>query len=402
MPDSTERGDRDSATSGGRRFTRPWEEPDDAADGDSREDEGGDPTPPPPTEEDSGDEPAEPDESSFDQYSHDDYLAATTREYQGLAEEVRRAGTEEYERQAVAASMAGVGSGLIGFEDVTGRKGVTEEEVEAEEQQRTSDLTLRVGSAVVLVGLFVGSLFLGGVWFTGFVGLAALLSLGEFYATVRTRGYTPVALFGFVGLIGAIVSAHLESVVGIAGWVMAMVVGVAFFYAVVPRKLPLENAAVTVFGLAWVSMLAFAVVIGRSPQAVGLILLIVLVTATFDIGSYFVGRAIGRRPLAPQVSPKKTVEGLVGGVLAAFALSAILSTFPLFDPLDLRGALEFALLVCVLAPLGDAAESVVKRALGTKDMGSILPGHGGMLDRIDALLFVVPAAYFLFEVLEYL
>lgn len=352
-----------------------------------------------------GEEPEETEDeepSAFDRFSDDDYLAATTRDYQGLAEDVRRAGTEEYERQAVAASMAGVGSGLIGFEDVTGRKGPSEEEVEAEEQQRASDLTLRVGSAVVLVALFLGSLLLGGAWFSTFVGLAAILSLGELYATVRSRGYAPMALFGFIGLIGAIVSAHLGSVAGIAGWLVASVIAVAFFYTVTARRMPLENTAITVFGLAWVSTLAFAVAIGRSPHAVGLILLVVLVTASFDIGSYFVGRAFGRRLLAPRVSPNKTLEGLIGGVVLAFAVSAMLSTFPLFDPLDLRGSLEFAFLVSVLAPLGDAAESVVKRALGTKDMGSILPGHGGMLDRIDALLFVVPAAYFLFDVLGYL
>ncbi|NIR38963.1 MAG: hypothetical protein GWN79_16990, partial [Actinobacteria bacterium] len=90
----------------------------------------------------------------------DDYVTATTREYRGLAEDVARADTEEFERQAVAASMPGVGTGLIGFEDVTGRRGVSEEEIEQEEQRRASDLTVRVGSGVVLVGLFLGSLLL--------------------------------------------------------------------------------------------------------------------------------------------------------------------------------------------------------------------------------------------------
>ena len=84
------------------------------------------------------------------------------------------------------------------------------------------------------------------------------------------------------------------------------------------------------------------------------------------------------------------------------ALLTVLSTFPYFDPLTVVHAAFFAAGICVLAPLGDAAESVVKRSIGVKDMGSIMPGHGGLLDRIDALLFVVPFAYYLFELLDYL
>ena len=339
---------------------------------------------------------------SLDLFSSDDYVTASTREYRGLAEDVAQADTEEYERQAVAASMPGVGSGLIGFEDVTGRPGVSEEEMEHEEQRRSSDLTMRAATGIVLVGLFVGSLLLGGVWFTGFVGLAMLLSLGEFYATIRTRGYAPVSIFGLLGAIGVTVGAHRVGPYAVFGVVAATTAVVAMFYAMVPRRRPLENAALTVMGLAWVAPISFAIIIGRSERAVSLVLLVVLVSAFFDSAAYFAGRGFGRRPLAPRVSPKKTVEGLIGGIVGAFALTAVLSTFPPFDPLDLTGALVFAAMVSVLAPLGDAAESVVKRALDTKDMGSILPGHGGMLDRIDALLFVVPAAYYLFDVAGYL
>lgn len=339
-------------------------------------------------------------ETSLDHFSHDDYMAATTREYQGLAEEVAQADTEEFERQAVAAALPGVGSGLIGFDDVTGRRSVSEEEIEHEEQQRASDLTLRIGSAIVLLGLFLGSLFLGSVWFAVFVTIIMLVALGEFYATVRTRGYAPIALFGLLGLIGSSVGVYIAGPIAYAGFVALTIVLVGFFYSMVSRRNPLENATVTVFGMAWVATLSFAAAIGGSDNAVALILLVVLVTAVFDVGSYFVGRTVGRRLIAPVVSPKKTVEGLIGGVVFAFGLSALLSTF--IETVDLRGSLVFATMVCVLAPLGDAAESVVKRALDVKDMGSILPGHGGILDRVDALLFVVPASYFLFDLLEYL
>ncbi len=408
------------------RFRRPWEEPTGEMDevvGEVDESEASDAGPAPSSDPPSPVElPFEEDEpsgdadspvglfsdltdlaagaSSLDDFSQDDYVSTTTREYQGLAEEIAQADTEAFERTAVAAAIPGVGSGLIGFDDVTGKRSATEEELEAEEQRRSSDLAMRVGTGVVLVGLFLGSLLLGGMWFAAFVAIIMVVGLGEFFATLRSRGYVPVSLFGFIGLIGAVVGAYVSGPVAVAGFTGITVVLTGFFFSVVVRRNPLENAALTVFGTAWVSLLAFAVIIGRSERAVALILLVVAVSAFFDMGSYFVGRAIGRRQIAPVVSPKKTVEGLIGGVVFAFGVSALLST--IIEPLGLVDSLVFAAVVCVLGPLGDAAESVVKRALEVKDMGSILPGHGGILDRVDSLLFVVPAAYYLFDYLGYL
>lgn len=386
------------------RFTRPWEHPEEHDPGaDSSSTTGGEPG------EESADSSPESEaegpafgQSGLDDFTHDDYLAATTREYQGLAEEIAAAEHLEYERQAVAASMPGVGSGLVGFEDVTGVMGVSEEDIEAEEQARTSDLTLRVTSGLVLVGLFLGCLFLGGVWFTAMVTIVMALSVGELYATVRTRGYRPIALFGFLGVLGGGIAAHVGGPGALAGTLVTAVMAIALFYSVVVRRDPLENAAVTVMGMVWVSLLSFAIVIGRSENALELVLLLVLLTALFDMSGYFVGRAFGRRLIAPRVSPRKTVEGLIGGVVATIAVAAILSTIPAYDFMGLGGSIVVALVVVVFAPLGDAAESVVKRALDTKDMGSILPGHGGMLDRIDALLFVVPVGFLVFHLLGYL
>ncbi len=402
-----------SPDEGGRRFVRPWErDPDaealdadaavqleDGADPEREEPTGGTPeAPPQPTGAD-GDPGGE---NGLDDFTQEDYLAATTREYRDLAEEIARANTEEFETQAVAAPIPGVGTGLVGFEDVTGRRGVSEEEVEAVEQARSSDLALRVGSAIVLVGLFLGSLLAGGAWFTAFVTVLMVVAAGEFYGTLRTRGYSPVALFGFVGVVGSAIAAHVSGPVGIGGLQAVGLFLIVLFYAAVRRRRPLENAGLTVLGMAWTGLLAFAVVIGRSDRAVALILLVVALTAFFDIAAYFVGRGFGRHQLAPRVSPNKTVEGLVGAVVLTMALAAFLSTVPLFEPIDLVSALVLGALVSVFAPLGDAAESVVKRSLGVKDMGTIIPGHGGVLDRIDAFLFVVPASYVLFRVLGWL
>jgi len=384
-----------------RSFPRPWEELAGGA-GDASPEEA--PAPPPPA----GvpwppelDDLVGPEPAGADAFSSDDYLAATTREYRRLAEDVARMRDTEVERLAVAASMPGVGSGLIGFDDVTGRTSPSEADVEAAVQQRANDLTVRVVSAVVLVGLFFGSLFLGGVWFSAFVGLTMVLSLGELYTTMRARGHAPVVLFGLLGVVGVAVAAHVAGPAAIAGVDAGAVVVVGLFYAVVPRRDPLENSTLTLLGLGWVSLLSFGILLARDGGP-ALVVVVVLAAAVFDVAAYFVGRSVGRRPLAPRVSPRKTIEGLVGGILGTVVTMVVASFVSFFDPLDLTGALALAVVVSVFGPLGDAAESVVKRALGAKDMGSLIPGHGGVFDRVDALVFVVPAAYVLFGALGYL
>ncbi|MGH8872314.1 MAG: phosphatidate cytidylyltransferase [Acidimicrobiia bacterium] len=333
----------------------------------------------------------------LDDYETNQYTGSTTHEYQGLAEEVSRAAEEEWEQQAVAATVPGVDSGLVGFEDVTGARADTEEDYEASEQAATSDLAMRGATGLVVFGMFLGSLLLGGWWFSGFVILVTVVAAGELYATVRSDDSRPLALFGLLGVVFMGVGAHISGPVAIAGWAAAYAVATVLFLALSPRRQPLEDAAVTVGGMAWVGMLSFAILIAFGPHPVAYILFVVLLVAGNDTGAYFVGRAFGRRKLSPLISPTKTVEGLLGGFVAGLVVSTILVTFPAWEEIGIAKGLLAGALVGVVAPIGDAAESMVKRSLGVKDMGSVLPGHGGMLDRIDGFLFAVPAVYFLFR-----
>jgi phosphatidate cytidylyltransferase len=293
--------------------------------------------------------------------------------------------------------MPGVDSGLVGFEDVTGATADSEEDYEAREQAASSDLAMRVGSAVVIFGLFLGSLFLGGWWFTSFVILAMVVATGEFYATVRHAGYRPLALFGLLGVVFMGVGAHVTGVVAIGAWAALIAAGSVLFFSLSPRRQPLEDAGVTVGAMAWVGLLSFAILIAAGPRPLEHILFTVLLVASNDTGAYFIGRAFGRRKLAPVLSPQKTIEGFFGGFLAGLVMASILVTFPGWEDIGLAKGLVAAALVGVIAPIGDAAESMVKRALRVKDMGSVLPGHGGILDRIDSFLFAIPAIYFLFR-----
>jgi phosphatidate cytidylyltransferase len=336
-------------------------------------------------------------ESDLDGFTSEQYLKGTTQEYRGLAEEVERASAEQWEQQAVAASLAGVESGLVGFGDVSGTESDSEESYEAVEQAASSDLTMRIASAIVIFGLFLGSLVLGGWWFTIFVILVMVVSLGEFYATLRTRGYRPLALFGLAGVVLMGVGAQMVGPMAIGGWAAATAIGTVLFFSLTPRRDALSNAAVTVLGMAWAGMLAFAILVAGGPNPVSQILFVVIVVASNDIGGYFVGRSFGRRRLAPTVSPNKTIEGFIGGLLLAAVVASVLAVFPPWENIGIAKALVSAGLVSLFAPLGDLAESMVKRNLGVKDMGSVLPGHGGMLDRIDGFLFAVPAIYVLFR-----
>jgi CDP-diglyceride synthetase len=340
-------------------------------------------------------------DTTLDDFTDDDYLRATTQEYQGLADAMAEAATEDIEMQAVAASMPGIDTGLVGFDDVTGEQ----PEMPVPEPRGRSNLSLRIVSGLAIVSLLIGTLVLGSFWLWLFVLIAVMIALGEFYATVRRRGFAPVALFGLIGGLGAFVAAYVvdgATPLAIAGAVGLTLVATTFWYAVVPRRNPLANASLTVFGMAWVAgLMAFAVPIILSPRYKELVLALALITGLFDIGSYFVGRAVGRTRMAKVLSPKKTLEGLVGGVVVALATGAGISYIDWFG-MELRDGLLLGGIIAVAAPLGDLAESMIKRSLNTKDMGAILPGHGGLLDRIDSFIFTVPASYAVFLWLGFL
>ncbi|MEF2277910.1 phosphatidate cytidylyltransferase [Deinococcus sp. YIM 134068] len=162
-----------------------------------------------------------------------------------------------------------------------------------------------------------------------------------------------------------------------------------------PGERPLERIVYSLFGLLYVPwLLGYFLLLRYSPDAGdGLLYFALPLLATFaaDIGGYFGGHFFGRRKLAPEVSPGKTVEGAVGGLAFSFVTVLVMTQLTqIWSPLD---ALLYSVLVAGASQLGDLAESLLKRALHTKDSGSSLPGHGGFLDRLDSLLFAVPATY---------
>jgi phosphatidate cytidylyltransferase len=181
--------------------------------------------------------------------------------------------------------------------------------------------------------------------------------------------------------------------------VTAVVVGFTLFWylAKVVHARPMVNAAVTIFGFAYVGILGgFAGLLLVFPDGVGMIIGLVLRAVSYDVAGYFVGSRMGHRPLMPDVSPNKTVEGLLGGMSASVLMGAIVGLILGLHPWNSLGhGLLLGIVVAIFAPLGDLVESMLKRDLGLKDFGTLLPGHGGVLDRFDAMLFCLPAVYYL-------
>lgn len=322
----------------------------------------------------------------------DSHARAATMEHRGLADEIDRLGAEDTDWQAMAAVMPGVESGVVGFEDVadlsTG---------EGYREGPRSDMGARLATGLVLAVFLFGSLFVGGAAMAVFVGILAVVGIGELFATLRRVGLRPLTPLGILAGAGLFATTWFHGPIAIAIAIGLLTSVVFFVLAFGPlREDALVNGGLTVMAVVWVvGTMAFAFPILQHPDFRPLVLALVLATAAMDMGAFTFGRAWGRRALAPVLSPNKSVEGLVGGVIAAVAAGAIFGA--LYEPFDLRSGLALGLLVAVMAPMGDLAESMVKRSLGVKDMGTILPGHGGILDRVDAFLFVIPAVWVLYR-----
>jgi phosphatidate cytidylyltransferase len=186
---------------------------------------------------------------------------------------------------------------------------------------------------------------------------------------------------------------------------LACIFSLLWFLVGVTRTAPTMNAAVTVFGIVYIGLLgSYAALILRVPDGHGdgrgIFIGVVLAVVANDVGALLIGRQAGRAPLAPTISPNKTWEGTLGGALVTVIVSFVVLGFVGIEPWDNGSAIALGLVVALAAPLGDLCESMMKRDLGLKDMGTVLPGHGGLLDRFDALLFCLPATYYLCRLLD--
>jgi len=259
-----------------------------------------------------------------------------------------------------------------------------------------SNFVSRLLVAAVGLPLVLGMLWLGGWWLCGLVAVAGFVAVHEFVTTARPMRPLAPAVYG--GILLALVGARAGGLQWLlAGFLATFVLGFVL-HALSSTRAP-TTAAVgsTILGSAWIGLGLGFVLLLRQMHTEGRLLAFAVVLAVFaaDTLAYIVGRFVGRHRLAPRLSPKKTWEGLAAGVLAGVFVTFI----ALYDTRDrylsVWQALVLGLVVVTAAVIGDLFESALKRDLEVKDTGRLLGGHGGVLDRIDALLFAAPAAYFL-------
>jgi phosphatidate cytidylyltransferase len=251
-----------------------------------------------------------------------------------------------------------------------------------------------VGLALVAVALIL--FHFGPGWSMILVFAVVALAGAEFFTAARRGGFRPATLLGLTAVAAMPLATYWRGEPAIPLVLfLTIAFGLVWFILGLGPDTTI-NLGVTLLGTLYVGLLgSFAALILKIPsQGVSILLVAVVAAVFYDVGGFTVGRRFGHRPLTA-VSPNKTVEGLAGGLVASVLGVLIFTQILNFGPFSAGQALVFGLITAVAAALGDLAESVLKRDLGIKDMGSLIPGHGGVLDRFDALLFVLPTAYYL-------
>jgi len=257
------------------------------------------------------------------------------------------------------------------------------------------NLPAAIGVGVGLLGVLLASLFLREEAFVVLALVATSGGLWEFARAVGTHGVTVPLLPLWVGNAGILVSAYTS---GPAAMLVAFLLtaGGVLVWRVVDGGGPdaVRDACAGVLGSAYVSFLAgFAVLLLTEDKGPWLVLTFVLCAVANDTGGYVAGVLLGKHPMAPSISPKKSWEGAGGSLLLAAVVGVGMATLALDAPW--WAGLLLGVGAVVTATVGDLAESLLKRDLGLKDMGTLLPGHGGILDRLDSLLMTAPVSYVL-------
>jgi phosphatidate cytidylyltransferase len=273
-----------------------------------------------------------------------------------------------------------------------------------------SELTRRILFAVVAAPASVAIIYFGDWALAIVLAVLAALAAWELFRMARETGALPLepAGIGLAALLPIAVHAQRLGIYTLSNTAIVTMVLLLFASTIWlrgPTGKPLSSVAITAFGVLYAGLFSYIYALRYHDYAVGaaagtaLVFLPVLLTWTTDVGAYAFGRTFGKKKLIPSISPGKTVEGAVGGLGLAIVICLLYVRFILMPyaqlGLTIQGAVLFAIVISVAAQTGDLAESLLKREAGVKDSSRIIPGHGGILDRFDSLLFVMPVAFLL-------
>jgi len=271
-----------------------------------------------------------------------------------------------------------------------------------------SELTRRTIFAVIAAPIAIAIVYFGDWALAILLSVLAALAAWELFRLARETGAFPLEAAGIAIAALLPIAVHAQrlgfynlSLTAVVAMVLVMFASTIWLRG--PTGKPLASVAITAFGVTYAGLFSYIYALRYHNYAVGatagtaLVLLPVLLTWATDIGAYMFGRTFGRKKLIPSISPGKTVEGAVGGLGLAIIVCLLYVRFILMPyaqlGLTIQGAVLFAIVVSIAAQTGDLAESLLKREAGVKDSSRIIPGHGGILDRFDSLLFVMPIAF---------
>ena len=266
------------------------------------------------------------------------------------------------------------------------------------------DMPMAVVVGVALAVLFFAAMAVGPVAALVIVTIALSLAAVEFYNAVRVAGYQPAVLLGLTAVLSLPLAVYWkgEAAIGLV-LVLALLFGSLWYVMGISPDGAMRGLGATLLCIVHIGVLGSfaALMLSVDTYGTGVLTVAVILTVFYDVGGLFIGKALGRTPLS-SASPNKTMEGLIGGMvvvlIAAIVMGIIGQPAPLagdaFDGSGLFTMIVIGIAAALAAPIGDLAESQIKRDLGIKDMGTILPGHGGLLDRFDGLLFVLPTVWF--------
>nr|WP_214651305.1 phosphatidate cytidylyltransferase [Brachybacterium halotolerans] len=250
-----------------------------------------------------------------------------------------------------------------------------------------------------LVAVLLVCLFVVPVVFPAFIALALVLAVLELTRALAAGGMRVPVMPVLVGVVGMVVTTEVFRLDGLV-IATALAVCVLILWRVTESMgtVALRDVAAGVFTIAWVPFLGcFALLLFDRPDGALLVLLAFLVPVANDTGGFIAGVLLGRHPMAPSISPKKSWEGFFGSLVLGTAAAVVFLVFA--DTAPWWTGLVIGPVLVIISTCGDLAESLLKRDLGIKDMGHLLPGHGGVLDRIDSILLAAPATFILLEVL---
>ncbi|HSC34601.1 MAG TPA: phosphatidate cytidylyltransferase [Thermodesulfobacteriota bacterium] len=274
-----------------------------------------------------------------------------------------------------------------------------------------SNFWQRILTAAIAVPILYAIFRIGGVIYLLFIMALILFGQIEFQKLLRSRNFPDEKISGIAFSLLLALSAYLGYLYFMMTFTGAVVLILVFELWKLREGGTIQRAGVTLFGVIYIGWLLSHAILLRdighmgtvrefasSVQGLkdpGFFYIFFTVACTFlnDTGAYFTGLRLGRRKLAPAISPGKTVEGTIGGIIACI-LTGLIVNYGFGSPLNSDWTIFFSILIAVTAVFGDLVESAIKRGAGIKDTGDIVPGHGGVLDRFDSLMFVFPVSYY--------